>query len=200
MWATVGSRPRNVLSELRSRFPTLSGNVTNAPRNVASSSRNIGRTNRTATRVCAIKDIVIVGANTEKTPQAREEKVQLERKNRVISGFAIEKTWNDKTLYSKVKAQFPDDCKDIDFEFVKNCYGTLIKPRLANGVKIDGSILLKSIASTTTVYVRLFADDFDDSEFEKSPFEFEEKKSEKEDDPSAILHDADKTTAGNIVR
>ncbi|PFX24171.1 hypothetical protein AWC38_SpisGene11235 [Stylophora pistillata] len=95
---------------------------------------------------------------------------------------------------SKVKAQFPD--KDIDFEFVKNCYGTLIKPRLANGVNIDGSILLKSIASTTTVYVRLFADDFDDSEFDKSPFEFDEKKSEKEDDPSAILHDADKTTAG----
>lgn len=94
-----------------------------------------------------------------------------------------------------MKAQLPDDCKDIDFEFVKNCCGTLIKPRLANGVKIDGSILLKSIASTTTVYVRLFADDFDDSEFDKSPFEFDGKKSEKEDDPSAILHDADKTTA-----
>ncbi|XP_022780031.1 uncharacterized protein LOC111321420 [Stylophora pistillata] len=69
------------------------------------------------------------------------------------------------------------------------------KPRLANGVKIYGSILLKSIASTTTVYVRLFADDCDDSEFDKSPFEFDEKKLEKEDDPSVILHDADKTTA-----
>ena len=203
----------NALGELRSRFPTLTSNKTNT--HAASSSRGMGRrglaVHRGGIKDYTIKDIVIVGANVEKTPLGREEKLKLEQKNRVISGFSIDKTWNHKILYSKVEEQLPEDCKDIDFEFVKNCYGTLIKPRLANGVKIDGSILLKSIASTTTVYVRLFADDLDDlddSLFDKSPFEFDAKKTDNSDDEAIVdtndeaFQAVDKeTTAGikNIV-
>ena len=78
-------------------------------------------------------------------------------------------------MYEKVKAQFPEDCKCLDFEFVKNCCGTLVTPRLASGVKIDANILLRSIASTGAVYVRLYVEDFDEnddeSQFDMSPFE-----------------------------
>ena len=85
--------------------------------------------------------------------------ISLQHRNRVISGFTIDKGWNEKTLYNKVKAQFPEECKDIEFEFVKNISGVLVKPTLASGVRINGNILLKSIASTGAVYVRLLVED-----------------------------------------
>ena len=85
----------------------------------------------------------------------RQEKVSLQRRNRIISGFTIDKGWNEKTLYNRVKAQFPEECKGTEFEFVKNVSGVLLKPTLASGVRI----LLKSIAPTGAVYVRLLVED-----------------------------------------
>ena len=95
-------------------------------------------------------------------------------KKKMITGFTIEKRWNETVLYDKIKAQFPEDCRNMDYEFVRNVYGTLVNPTLASGVKIDANILLKSIASSGAVYVRLFADDLDDPdddwELSTSPF------------------------------
>ena len=105
----------------------------------------------------------------KKTPLGRRDKLLLDSKNRVITGFTIEKRWNDTVLYDKIKAQFPEDCRNMDYEFVRNVYGTLLKPTLASGVKIDANILLKSIASSGAVYVRLFADD--NWELSTSPFD-----------------------------
>ena len=111
----------------------------------------------------------------EKTPLGRRDKLLLERKNRLITGLTIEKRWNETVLYDKIKEQFPEDCRKMDYEFVRNVYGTLVKPTLASGVKIDANILLKSIASSGAVYVRLFADDLDDPdddwELSTSPFD-----------------------------
>ena len=73
-----------------------------------------------------------------------------------------------------VKAQFPEDCRNIDYEFVRNVCGMLVKPNLVSGVKIDAKVLLKSIASTSVVYVRLFEDDLDEidnSILSTSPFD-----------------------------
>ena len=165
------SSSRNALSELRQRFPSSGPGP--APR--ARYGRRGNAIVGWPSKGYAIKDIVIVGAGVDKTPLGRTDKLRLEEKNRVISGFAISKTWNEKTLYEKVKAQFPEDCKCLDFEFVKNCCGTLVTPRLASGVKIDANILLRSIASTGAVYVRLYVEDFDEnddeSQFDMSPFE-----------------------------
>ena len=58
-------------------------------------------------------------------------------------------------LYDKVKAQFPADCWDLEFEFVKNVGGVLVKPNLATRLKADANTLPRSIASTGCVYVRL---------------------------------------------
>ena len=57
-----------------------------------------------------------------------------------------------------MKAQLPEDCKGIEFEFVKNVSGALMRPTLASGVMVNGNILLKSIASTGAVYVRLLVE------------------------------------------
>lgn len=94
--------------------------------------------------------------------------------NRIITGFAFDKRWNESTQYEKVKKQFPEDCRNIDFEFVKNVGGMLVTPTLPSGVKIDRNILIKFIASAGAVYVRLFADDLDDIEdtvLDTSPFQ-----------------------------
>ena len=64
-----------------------------------------------------------MGLQCEKTPTTRQEKVSLQRRNRVISGFKIDKGWNEKTLDNKVKAHFPEECKGTEFEFVKNVSG-----------------------------------------------------------------------------
>ena len=156
----------SLVSELHRRFPSMQGTT---HRSSTPTLSRRGRSNSTQ-RVCrpsndfSIKDIIIVGLQCEKTPTTRQEKVSLQQRNRIISGFTIDKGWNEKTLYNKVKAQFPEECKNIEFEFVKNVSGVLVKPKLASGVRINGNILLKSIASTGAVYVRLLVEDDPDEE------------------------------------
>ena len=41
-----------------------------------------------------------------------------------------------------MKAQFPEECKCTEFEFVKNVSGVLVKPIFASGVRVNGNILL----------------------------------------------------------
>ena len=81
-----------------------------------------------------------MGLQCEKTPKTRQEKVSLQRRNRVISGFTTEKSWNEKTLDNKVKAQFLEECKGTEFEFVKNVSG-------ASVVRINGNILPQQVLS-----------------------------------------------------
>jgi len=134
----------------RSSTPTSKG------RDRSNSTQRVGR----PSNEFSIKDTIIVGLQCEKTPTARQEKASLQRRNRVIGGFTTDKGWNEKTFYNKVKAQFPEDCrKGIEFEFVKNVSGALVKQTLASGVRINGNTLLKSIASTGAVYVRLLVED-----------------------------------------
>ena len=63
-----------------------------------------------------------------------------------------------------MKAQFPEECKCTEFELVKNVSGVLVKPIFASGLRVNGNILLKSIASTGVVYVRLLVEDDPDED------------------------------------
>ena len=156
---------QNAFVELTRRFPTLS-------RASASgcAAQGFGRRSRGTAGVgqpslkSEIRDLTTVGYQVEKMPLGRHDRLQLEQRGRVITAFTIEKNWDENQLYNKVKAQFPEDCKNLDFEFVKNLSGALVKPNLATGVKRSPKILLKSFATATTVYVRLLADDFSDEE------------------------------------
>ena len=150
-----------LVSELHRRFPSLqrtahrSSTPTSINRGRSNSTQRVGRPSNEFT----IKDIIIVGLQCEKTPTTRQEKVSLQRRNRVINGFTIDKGWNEKSLYNRVKAQFPEECKGTEFEFVKNVSGVLVKPTLASGVRINANILLKSIAPTGALCVRLLVED-----------------------------------------
>ena len=111
-----------LVSELHRRFPSLqrpthrSSTPTSSNRGRSNSTQRVGHPLNEFT----IKDIIIVALQCEKTPTTRQEKVSLQRRNRVISGFTIDKGWNEKSLYNRVKAQFPEECKGSEFEFVKN--------------------------------------------------------------------------------
>jgi hypothetical protein len=163
--------PRSALTELRRRFPTLNSS---GPSTTLSRRRNcaVGRPGRNT----VVKDLMIVASAVERTPLGRHDRLDLEQEGRVVAGFSIDRRWSESVLYEKVKAQFPDECANLDFEFVKNIGGVLVKPNLATGVKIDANILLRSIASTNCVYVRLLESDHDDDSEDdnmlmRSPFE-----------------------------
>ena len=49
--------------------------------------------------------------------------------------------------------------KGLQFEFVKNVSGEVVKLAFALGLRINGNIFLKSIASTGSVHVCLLVDD-----------------------------------------
>ena len=86
------------------------------------------------------------------------EKLNLESKGRIINGFTIRRHWDEETLYRKVKEQFPVKDSDKEFEFIKNCYGTLLTPNFAQ--ESNAEIILRSIAQAGgVIYVRLLTDD-----------------------------------------
>lgn len=63
----------------------------------------------------------------------------------------------------------------FSFEIVKNCSGTLVKPNIPVGRRIDSKLLLKSIAPAGCIYMRLLAelpsDDDDDDVLAYSVFD-----------------------------
>ena len=91
-------RSGSLVSELHRRFPSMQGTT---HRRCTPTSSSTGRSNSTQrvgrpSNEFAIKDIIIVGLQCDKTPTNRQEKVNLQRRNRVISGFTIDKGWNEK--------------------------------------------------------------------------------------------------------
>ena len=66
------------------------------------------------------------------------------------------------------------------FEIMKNCSGTLVTPNVPSGRKIDSKLLLKSIAPTGCIYIRLLAelDDESDEMLEHSVFSIPENQAE----------------------
>ena len=128
-----------------------------------------------------VKDIVIVSRTVDKTPLGSMGKLNLELKGRIINGFTIRRQWDEETLYRKVKEQFPVKDSDKEFEFMKNCYGTLVTPNLAAGVKLNAEILLRSIAQAGgAIYVRLLTDDDEVDENEAESQDDEDSDSENE--------------------
>ena len=58
-----------------------------------------------------------VVAQDEKMPLGRWHKLRLESQNRIITGFIFDKRWKESTMYNKIKNQFPEDCRNIEFKF-----------------------------------------------------------------------------------
>ena len=145
---TAELHERRALTRLRRRFPKLNSSSSSS----SGSGRRYGAVGGPA-RNFVVKDLIIVGVQVDKTPLGRHDRLKLEQKGCVVTGLSIDKRWRESGIYDKVVAKFSADCRDLEFEFVKNAGGVLVKPNLATGIKTDANILLRSIASTGCVYV-----------------------------------------------
>ena len=165
--ATSSTRQLSALSELQRRFPTTAnrnihgrfqriGNNNSRPRN-APYIRGSNQRGRPSVSDIVTRDVIILEQAAERVP-TKTEKLELERKGHVISGFDFNRQWSDTQLYDEVKALLPLAINFVDFEFVKNSGGAIIKPTIPRNKKIDGKLLLKSISPTGSIYIRLLED------------------------------------------
>ena len=140
---------RRALTRLRRRFPILNSSSSSS----SGSGRRYGAVGGPG-RNFVVKDLIIVGVQVDKTPLGRHDRLKLKQKGCVVTGWSIDKRWRESGIYdNKVVAKLSADCRDLDFEFVQNAGGVLVKPSLATGIKTDANILLRSIASTGCVCV-----------------------------------------------
>ena len=101
------------------------------------------------------KDVVVIEYGHDRVP-SKAEKAELEKSNRVISGFEVCRDWRAKQLKKELAALLKGtEMEGFCFEIVKNCSGTLVSPNIPRGRRIDSILLLKSIAPTGCIYVGL---------------------------------------------
>ena len=154
------TQPANsALTELQRRFPTVSRGRYRRPSN--SSSRPypvVQNVRRPAGRPLASeivsKDVMILEMGREKIP-TKAEKLDLERSGRIISGVDIDRKWDAKKLQQELAKLLTGEMEGLYFEIVKNSGGTLLRPNIQAGKEIDSKLLLKSIAPSGWIYLRL---------------------------------------------
>ncbi len=100
------------------------------------------------------KDVVVVEMGCKRVPK-KIKKVELEKDGKVISGFDVNRTWDATQLHNELASLLCGETNEADFEIVKKSSGTLLKPNIPNGKKIDAKLLLKSIAPSGSIYLRL---------------------------------------------
>lgn len=160
----------NAVQELHRRFPTVGSRGRNTTRGVPGYSRSSSAPSARATpysrRVpgrpagspTVTKDVVIVEYGHDRVP-SKAEKAELEKSKRVISGFEVCRDWSAKQLEKELAALLKGtEMEEFGFEIVKNCSGTLVSPNIPSGRRIDSKLLLKSIAPTGCIYIRLSAE------------------------------------------
>ena len=95
----------------------------------------------------------------------KAEKIELEKSKRVISGFEVNSEWSAKELERELAALLKGtQMEGFCFKIMKNCSGMLVAPNIPSGRRIDSKLLLKSIAPSGCIYIRLLAELLDESD------------------------------------
>ena len=160
----------NAVQELHRRFPTVDSRGRNTTRGVPGYSRSTSAPSARAApysrRVpgrptgspTVIKDVVVIEYGHDRVP-SKTEKAELEKSKRVISGFEVCRGWSATQLEKELAALLKGtEMEGFSFEIVKNCSGTLVPPNIPSGRRIDSKLLVKSIAPTGCIYIRLLAE------------------------------------------
>ena len=170
-WSNGRFRPYerpNHVSELRLRFPTTA----------ESFARGCAGQNRIGVCGCGVgggrpfasatvtQDIVILLAN-ENTILSGHEKAQLEKDGQIGTGIDIDRGCNEDLLRHERQLVLPIGFKNVPFQIMKNCHGSIIPPNIPNGRKSDAVLLLRSIAPTGCIYVQLVDDPLPDNILEQ---------------------------------
>ena len=104
------------------------------------------------------KDVVVIEYGHDRVP-SQTEKAKLEKSKWVISGFEVCRDWGAKQLEKELAVLLKGTkMEGFCFEIVKNCSGTLVPPNLPSGRRTDSKLLVKSIALTGCIYIRLVAE------------------------------------------
>lgn len=97
------------------------------------------------------KDLVIIpNPNANQVP-SHVNRVKLEERGLIIHQLPFNRDWSYLDLKRNTESQLPRE--DIMFEYLKVCYGTLVTPKLAKGVRMDGERIIK-LSGQGTVYIR----------------------------------------------
>ena len=178
------SRSENAVDELHRRFPTAGSRFNSRGSRSRSarpapypSRRPAGRPRES---LIVSKDVIVIEYEHDRVP-SKTEKIELEKSKRVISGFEVNREWTAKQLEKELEALLKGtQMEGFCFEIMKNCSGTLVTPNVPSGRKIDSKLLLKSIAPTGCIYIRLLAelDDESDEMLEHSVFSIPENQAE----------------------
>ena len=173
----------NAVTELQRRFPTVSRGRYRRPSNPSSRPypivQNVRRSaGRPLTSEIVSKDVMILEMGREKIP-TKAEKPDLERSGRIISGVDIDRKWDAKKLQQELAKLLTGEMEGLYFEIVKNSGGTLLRPNIQAGKEIDSKLLLKSIAPSGWIYLRLLEElpsmiDPSDKQLEVPVFEIPE--------------------------
>jgi hypothetical protein len=140
-------RSEDVPAALRRSFPTLASK---------SSSKSVKKPPGKKARKCNIvhKDLILLPTSTTRTVPTHQTRCQLENDGFVIHGCPIDKSWEESDLRNQIKEWFPIlEENNIDIDFVKSCYGQIVTPKLATGVKFTAARIL-SLSGQGSIYIR----------------------------------------------
>ncbi|XP_028407831.1 uncharacterized protein LOC114530408 [Dendronephthya gigantea] len=156
-----------IATELARRFPTYNSRGRRPSGNVVgrSRTRTLGRKRRSNSRekppesdaksgrpaksICH-KDLVIIPNPYTKQVPSHSSKVKLEERGLIIHKFPFDRRWSPVELRENIERQLP---RDVLFQFMKACYGTLVIPKLADGVQMNGERIIK-FSGQGSVYIR----------------------------------------------
>ncbi|CAB3976830.1 Hypothetical predicted protein [Paramuricea clavata] len=157
MSTTSGGNISTFSAELGHRFPTFNAciNKTRGRESHNSSSRSSVIKNSKKRKPNNINtqdasDLVIIPNPDTKQVPSHSNKVKLEERELIIHEFPFNKGWSPLELRENIEKQLS---KNVFFEFMKACYGTLVVPKLAEGVRMNGERILK-FSGQGSVYIR----------------------------------------------
>ena len=140
-----------VSAQLRRLFPTV-GNRTSGSKSFGGRKGKQSVPKRAKKKDIVYKDLVLLPSPDTKSVPTHQTRCRLEKNGFVVHGFPVDKSLQDEELRGQIRQSFPA-LKETEFEFVKSCYGQIIKPKLATGVFFSAARVL-SLAGQGGIYIR----------------------------------------------
>lgn len=84
------------------------------------------------------KDVVLLPSPSTKAVSTHQTRCQLKNDGFVVHGFLVEKSMDEEDLRVKIIELFPV-LQDVEFNFIKSCYGQIVTPKLAHSVSFSAA-------------------------------------------------------------
>ena len=140
-----------VSAQLRRLFPTV-GNRTSGSKSFRGRKGKQPVPKRAKKKDIVYKDLVLLPSPDTKSVPTHQTRCRLEKNGFVVHGFPVDKSLQEEELRGQIRQSFPA-LKETEFEFVKSCYGQIIKPKLATGVFFSVARVL-GLAGQGGIYIR----------------------------------------------